>query len=175
MIDENWQWVAIIVSFLGLFATIGLVIYVRYLDGKQRQRDESFYITATMRDIQQLKEHLINIQNISEPSDPIPNKDEQIEIAQKLVNYGEKNKQLMESLMADTKFSMSKWMSLEDVERKNVENFINTANWVLGDYIPKYNESKETQIRRWSNYFKEFQERKNKSSEEINDLILKHT
>ena len=34
MIDEGWQWAAIIVSFLSLFATIGLVIYVRFLDGK---------------------------------------------------------------------------------------------------------------------------------------------
>ena len=66
MIDESWQWAAIIVSFLSLFATIGLVIYVRFLDHKQRQRDERFYITATMKDIEQLKEHLINIQNISE-------------------------------------------------------------------------------------------------------------
>ena len=124
--------------------------------------------------LQQLKEHLINIQNISEPNDPIPNKDEQIEITQKLVNYGEENKQIIQSLMADTKFSMSKWMSLEEIERRNVENFINTTNWVLGDYIPKSNESKETQIRRWSNYSKEFQERKNKSSQEIDSLILKH-
>ena len=174
MIDESWQWAAILVSFLSLFVTIGLVMYVRYLDGKQRQRDESFYITATMKDIQQIKEHLINIQNISEPSESIPNKDEQIEIAQKLVSYGEKNKQIMESLMLDTKLSMSKWMNLEDIERKNIENFIKTVNWVLGDYIPKSNESKETQIRRWSNYFKEFQERKNKSSQEIDNLILKH-
>ena len=119
MIDENWQWAAIVVSFLSLFVTIGLVIYVRYLDGKQRQRDEHFYITATMKDIQQLKEHLINIQNISEPNDPIPNKDEQIEITQKLVNYGEENKQIIQSLMADTKFSMSKWMSLEEIYWNN--------------------------------------------------------
>ncbi len=174
MIDEGWQWAAIIVSFLSLFATIGLVIYVRFLDGKQKQRDERFYITATMKDIEQLKEHLINIQNISEPSDPIPSKDEQIEITQKLVRYGENNKQIMESLIADTRFSMSKWMTLDDSERRNVENFISTTNWVLGNFIPKSNENKETQMRRWSNYFKEFQERKNKSSKKIDNLVSKH-
>ena len=127
-----------------------------------------------MKDIEQLKEHLINIQNISEPSDPIPSKDEQIEITQKLVRYGENNKQIMESLIADTRFSMSKWMTLDDSERRNVENFISTTNWVLGNFIPKSNENKETQMRRWSNYFKEFQERKNKSSTKIDNLVSKH-
>ena len=80
----------------------------------------------------------------------------------------------MESLIADTRFSMSKWMTLNDIERRNVENFISTTNWVLGDYIPKSNESKETQMRRWSNYFKEFQERKNNSSKKIENLVSQY-
>ena len=175
MIEDSWQIAGIIASFLGLFTSIGIAIYLKYLSGKQRQRDESFYVTATMKDIQQLKEHLIKIQNISEPSDPIPSKDEKIEIVEKLLDYDKKNRQLIESLIADTRFSMSKWMSLEEIERKNVENFINTTNWVLGDYMPKSEESKDTQIRRWSNYFKEFQERKNKSSSKIENLLLKHS
>lgn len=175
MIEESWQIAGIVVSFLSLFVSTGLVIYVRHLDSKQRERDESFYITATMKDIQQLKEHLINIQDISEPIETIPNKEEQIEITQKLINYTEKNEKLIETLILDTRFSMSKWKSLEDIERRHVENFINTTNWVLGDYLPKSDESNETQIRRWSNYFKEFQERKNESSQKIDDLLLKHT
>lgn len=175
MIDENWQMAGIIASFLGLFISIFLAFYIRHLDGKQRKRDESFYITATMKDIQQLKEHMINIQDISECDDPIPNKEEQIEITQKLINYAERNKKLIELLISDTRFSMSKWMSLKDIERKDVETFITTTNWILDDYLPKLDESQETQRRRWLNYLKEFQERKNRSSKKMDDLILKYT
>lgn len=175
MIDENWQIVGILVSFMAFFTTIFLAFYIRYLDGKQRKRDENFYVTATMKDIQQLKTHLINIQEISECENIIPSMEEQTEVTQKLVNYAEKNKKLMELLISDTRFSMSKWMSLKDVEKTNVENFIETANWVLDYYLPKSDESIHTQKRRLLNYLKEFQERKNKSSEKIDELISKYS
>jgi hypothetical protein len=175
MVDENWQIAGIVVSFLSFFTAIFLTFYIRFLDGKQRKRDESFYITATMKDIQQLKDHMINIQDLSECDDPIPNKNAQIEITQKLIGYTEKNKKLIELLISDTRFSMSKWMSLKDAERKDVEGFITNTNWVLDDYLPKIDESKDTQMRRWSNYFKEFEKRKNESSKKMDILISKYS
>ncbi len=174
MIDDSWQIAGIVVSFLSLFVTIGLVMYVRHLDGKQRKRDEQFYITATMKDVLQLKDHLINIQDISESTDSIPDNDEKVEITRKLINYSEKNKKLIESVIADTRFSMSRWMSLDESDRRNVENLIDTTNWVLSNYLPKTDESMETQLRRWSSYLTEFEKRKSMSSQKIEDLISKY-
>lgn len=174
MVDEFWQNAGIVVSFLGLFTSIAIAFYLKYLDRQRRKRDETFYVTATTQDIQQLKEHLINIQNISESEEVNPTKDEQIEITQKLVDYSNKNKKLIELLISDTRFSMSKWMSLSSSEKKDVENFIDTTNWVLINYLPNIDENNETQIRRWSNYFEEFQKKKNTSSQKIDKLLLKY-
>ena len=174
MVDESWQITGIVVSFLGLFTSIVIAFYLRYLEGKRRERDETFYVTATTKDIQQLKEHLINIQNISESEETNPTKNEQIEITQKLVDYSNKNKKLIELLILDTRFSMSKWMNLSSSEKKDVESFIDTTNWVLINYLPNIDESNKTQIRRWSNYLKEFQKRKNMSSQKIDNLLLKY-
>lgn len=174
MVDENLQIAGIAFSVLSFFIAIFLTFYIKRLDGKQRKRDESFYMTATMKDIQELKDHMINIQDLSECDEPIPSKNAQIEITQKLIKYAEKNKKLIELLISDTRFSMSKWMSLKDTERKDVKGFITTTNWVLDDYLPRTDESKDTQMRRWTNYFNEFEKRKNESSKKMDNLILKY-
>ena len=174
MIDETLQILGILSSFVSLIIAIFLAWYIRHIDGKQRKRDESFYVSTTIKYIQQLQEHLINIQNISESERSIADIDEQIEISQRLVDYANKNEKFIEVLIADTRFSMSKWMNLEDNERKNIENFIENITWVLNNYLPKLDENQETQITRWSTYFEEFQNRKNKSSKKIENLELKY-
>ena len=174
MIDENLQIAGIVASFLSLLVAVFLTLYIHHLNKEQRKRDETFYVAITMKNIQQLKEHLINIQNISENEMHIENKDEQIEISQRLVDYANKNEKLVESLITDIRFSMGKWMNLEDQERKNIDDFVETVRWVLSDYLPKPNENEETQTRKWSTYFEEFQNRKNESSKKIKNLELKY-
>lgn len=174
LIDDTWQLFGIVSSILSLFLTMCLTFYIQHIDGKQRKRDESFYKITTMKDIQQLKEHLINIQNISESERSIADIDEQIEISQRLVDYANKNEKFIEALIVDTRLSMSKWMNLEDNERRNIESFIENITWVLSNYLPKLDENKETQIIRWSTNFEEFQNRKNKSFKKIENLELKY-
>ena len=175
MVDEIWQIIGIVVSFLGIFISIFLVLYIRHLDGKQRERDELFYITITMRYIKQLKEHMIAIQMISEHDGTIPSDDEKVEKVGELMIYTKKNKQLITQLVSDIRFSMSRWMSLKDMERNNVEEFITTINWTLDNYLPKLDENEATQIRRWSNSYDEFYKRKTSSSNKMNELISKYT
>ena len=96
MIDENLQLVGIWFSIVSLFTTLGLAWYIYHLDKKQRERDETFYVTTTMRDIKGLKEHLINIHNISESEEPIPSNDEKIDISQRLAEYTKRNEKIIE-------------------------------------------------------------------------------
>ncbi len=174
MLDEFWQIIGIVVSILGVLGSVGIAFYLKHLDGKRRRREETFYVTTTVGYIQQLKDHLISIQNISEDDDTIPEMEVRAEITRNLVNYGGKNKQQIESLISRTQLSMSNWMSLASSEKRDVESFIATVNWVLENYLPKHDESDETQTRRWSSYLEEFQERKNNSIEKINYLLRKY-
>ncbi len=175
MIDESWQIAGIIASFIGVGITLILTFYVRHLDHKQRERDESFFKAMTIKNIQQLNEHLIKIQDISECDQEIPKAEEQIEIVQELNKYTSRNKRLLESLISDTKLSMSKWRTLDITGKEDINYLIDTTNWVLDEYLPKSDESEDTQKSRFINYLTEFIKRKKNSAEKVNHLIQKYS
>ena len=174
MVDESWQIAGIIASFLGLFVAIFLTVYVRQLDNKQRERDESFYRIMTIKDIQQLNEHLINIYDIVESDRDVIEKDQQIEITQQLNRYAKRNARLIEILVTNKKCTMGKWLSLEKTEKEDINHLIETTNWVLDEYLPKTDETIETQQRRWLNYSNEFEKRKSDASRKVHSLITKY-
>ncbi len=174
MVEESWQIAGIVASFLGLFVAIFLTVYVRQLDNKQRERDESFYRIMTIKDIQQLNEHLINIYDIVESDRDVIDKDQQIEITQQLNRYAKSNARLIEILVTDTKFSMGKWLSLEKTEKEDINHLIETTNWVLDEYLPKSEETIETQQRRWLDYSNEFEKRKSDTSKKVHSLMTKY-
>ena len=174
MIDESWQMAGIVASFMGIIISTFLVFYIKHLDKRQRKRDEVFYIATTINNIKQLKTHMINIQVISECDEPV-SEGEEIEIIQRLSDYTQKNRQTIKDLISSIRLSMRRWVSLKDVERNNVEEFITTTNWILDNYLPQSDENEATQIRRRSYSYVEFYNRKNVSSNKINGLISKYT
>ena len=175
MVEESWQIAGIIASFFGVCITIILTFYVRHLDKKQQERDESFFKAMTIKNIQQLNEHLIKIQDISECEEETPKREEQTEIVQELNKYTSRNKRLLESLISDTKFSMSKWPTLDTTGKEDIDYLIETTNWVLDEYLPKSNENEDTQKRRLTDYITEFIKRKKTASEKVNHLIQKYS
>ena len=116
------------ISIAGVTISVCLAFYIRHLDKQQRKRDEGFYVTVTIRNVQQLQKHMINIQAISEQSDDYDN-EEQVETTQELAQYAKRNNDIIDRLISDTRFSMSRWMSLETVERSHIEKLVETASW----------------------------------------------
>lgn len=174
MIDESLQISGIIASFVGIGLTLVLTFYVRFLDHKQRKRDESFYKSMTLKNVNQLNEQLIEIQHISESENGIPELEEQTEIVNRLDKYSLTNRRLLESLISDTRFFMSKWLSLPNTEKEDIDYVINTTNWILDEYLPRSTENENTQKRKLISTINEFISRKNKSSEKINKITEKY-
>ena len=175
MVEEWLEITGIVSSFVGIGLSFFLAFYIRYLDKKQRERDESFYKSMTLKNVNQLNEQLIEIQEMSESENDIPELDEQIEIVHRLNVYSSRNKRLLESLISDTRFFMSKWLSLPKTEKENIDYLINTTNWVLDEYLPKSNESENTQKRKLIASLSEFINRKNNASNKINKIIEKYS
>ena len=162
------------ISIAGVTISVCLAFYIRHLDKQQRKRDEGFYVTVTIRNVQQLQKHMINIQAISEQSDDYDN-EEQVETTQELAQYAKRNNDIIDRLISDTRFSMSRWMSLETVERSHIEKLVETASWIMQNYLPRPCESEGTQRRRWSTQLEDFQKRKSDSSRKIDELLLKYS
>ena len=173
MNSDPWQMVGIGISITSLLISIFIACYIRHLDKQQRKRDESFYITAAIRDIQQLKEHMISIQAISEQDDDYDD-DEQVETTQELTKYAERNNDAINKLILDTEFSMSRWMSLEPAERASIKKFVKTASWIMQEYLPRSSESEGTKKRRWFMQLEDLQERRSDTSAKIDELLLKY-
>ncbi len=174
MVDESLQIAGIVASFVGIGLTLVLTFYIRFLDQKQRKRDESFYQSMTLKNVNQLNEQLIEIQNISESENDIPELEEQTEIVNRLNKYSLRNKRLLESLISDTRFFMSKWLSLPKTEKEDIDYLINTTNWVIDEYLPKSTENENTQKRKLITTFNEFISRKNQVSKKINKITEKY-
>ncbi len=172
--EESLQVAGIVASFVGIGLTIILTFYIRFLGHRQRERDESFYKSMTLKNLNQLNEQLIEIQHISESENDIPELEEQTAIVNRLNKYSSRNKKLLESLVSDTRFFMSKWISLPKSEKEDIDHLINTTNWVLDEYLPKSTENENTQKRKLIATFNEFINKKNEVSKKINTITEKY-
>lgn len=165
MIDWLADWGAI-ASIIGLIVTVILTFYVRRLDRKQVQKDEQYYRHQTISNIRTITQHIIDVLNISTGEDS-RTAEEQKDITTELKKYFRNNSISMRLLIQDCKFTLSKWITLKQDERTEIQYIIESLQWVLDKYFPDNENSDELQQRIWTSQYEELEKRKNKVTQTL--------
>jgi len=160
-------------SIIGVGITVILTFYVINLGKKQRESDELYYRHQTLTNIRTISKHVVDILTISTGEDT-RTAQEYENNTNELKKYFKNNSSIMRLLIQDSKFTLSKWITLKPNERTEIQYIIDSLEWVLNTYFPDKGNSDELQQRIWTSQYDELENRKNKIVETVSSITIQY-
>ncbi|MCH9657223.1 hypothetical protein K0U27_00775 [archaeon] len=174
MVDADLVSIAsLIASSVGVIIAFILTFYVVNLNKKQRNSDEIYYRHQTLTNIRTIHNSVGEIFDISTGEDrrtPEEFEDNTME----LKKFFRNNSVNLRLLIQDSKFTLSKWITLKPNERAEIQYIINSMSWTLETYFPEKNNSNELQQRIWTTHYPELETRKERIGEIVLDVTKKY-
>ncbi|MGI0026335.1 MAG: hypothetical protein ACREAD_00645 [Nitrosopumilaceae archaeon] len=169
LLSDSGAWA----SIAGVGITIFLTVIVFRLANKQRERDEIYYRHQTLSNIRTITKNIIDILNISTGNDTRTT--EEYEDNTKLLKrFFKNNSYTLRLLIQDSKFTLSKWITLKPDERGEIQYIIDSLEWIFDIYFPDKGNSDELQMRIWTTHYSELEKRKNKITETVEVITTKY-
>ncbi len=156
---------SLIVGILGIIFTAIVAFWVYRLDKNQRERDQKRYELSTRNHAKILLDNIVKIITLSGADNEFPSKIEQENRTHELRQFVKRNGDYLNRVAQDAEFSLALWLDVTPEEKKDIENIISLCRWTLEKYLPREDESEETQHRKWVSRFAELENRKNRIME----------
>lgn len=169
LLSDSGAWA----SILGVIVTVILTSIVVRLDKRQRERDEIYYRHQTLTNIRTITKNIIDILDISTGNDT-RTPEEYEDNTVRLKRFFKNNSYTLRLLIQDSKFTLSKWITLQPQERGEIQYIIDSLEWILDTYFPDKGNSDELQMRIWTTHYSELEKRKNKITETVELITTKY-
>ena len=130
-----------IVSLLvSIFVGILLSLYLRILDKRMRDREESHYKKLIGYNVNNIKDIFVQLseKNIVDTDDTYP---------EKIERYFENNEKFICKLISDTNMCITQWKSIDAKHKTDLENIVKSLEWLITDYCPLDKPSSARRIR----------------------------
>ena len=162
-----------VAGIAGLIVSIIIAVYIRHLDKKQRISDELYYRHQTLNNIRTISKHIIDILDTSTGEDTRTSQEYENN-TKELKKYFAKNSYNMRLLIQDSKFTLSKWITLKLEGRTEIQHIIDSLDWILETYFPDKGNSDALQQRIWTTHYDELEKRKNKIVEIVSSITTRY-